>query len=125
MKKYTDVDSYIKDFPKDVQSRLKTLRTIIKKAAPKAEEAFSYGIAGYKLYGKPLVYFGGFEKHVSLYALPSGTKAFQKDVSAYKTSKGTVQFPHRRPLPISLIRKIVAYRVRENSEKAKVPKSRA
>lgn len=117
MKKYKNVDSYIKAFPKDTQILLKQLRATIKKAAPEAEEGISYGMPGYKLNG-PLVYFGGFKNHVSLFALPKVQGVFKKELSKYKTSKGTIQFSLGKPLPLALIRKIVAFRVKENLKKA-------
>jgi uncharacterized protein YdhG (YjbR/CyaY superfamily) len=114
MKKSKDVDLYIARHAGEVQRRLKTLRSIVAKAAPRAEEGIAYGIPGYKLAGRPLVYFGGFARHVSLFALPSGTAAFKKELAKYKTSKGTVQFPLDEPLPLALIARIVGFRVREN-----------
>lgn len=114
MKKFKDVDSYLQDHPQNVQKLLKMLRRTIKKAAPKAIEGISYGMPGYKLNGRPLVYFGGFRRHVSLFALPSGTAAFKKEVSKYKTSKGTIQFSIDIPLPVGLIKKIVRFRAKEN-----------
>ena len=120
MKKYKDVASYIKDCPKAAQSHLRKLRTQIKKAAPKAEEKISYGMAGYKLHGKPLVYFGGFKKHVSLFpAGGSARNALKKELAQYKGGKGTIQFPIDEPLPLALISKIVTLRVKENSKLAK------
>jgi uncharacterized protein YdhG (YjbR/CyaY superfamily) len=113
------VDGYIKMFPKDIAERLTAIRKIIQKLAPRAEEGISYGMPSYKLNG-PLVYFAGFKNHIGLYALPKTGVVFQKELSSYKTSKGTVQFQHTEPLPLPLIRKIVTYRVKEN--KAKKPK---
>jgi uncharacterized protein YdhG (YjbR/CyaY superfamily) len=115
MKVAKTVAEYIGMFPSPVATRLKTMRKIARETATKAEEKISYGMIGYKLNGKALVYLGGFAKHVSLFALPSGTAAFKKELVKYKTSKGTIQFPLDAPLPIGLIRKIVRYRVKENS----------
>ncbi len=113
------VEGYIKMFPKDIAERLTAIRKIVQKLAPQADEGISYGMPSYKLHG-PLVYFAGFKNHIGLYALPQTGVVFQKELSSYKTSKGTVQFQHTEPLPLPLIRKIVTYRVKEN--KAKKPK---
>ncbi|MES2014363.1 MAG: DUF1801 domain-containing protein [Patescibacteria group bacterium] len=116
MKKYSDINAYIADYPKDVQLLLRKMRAAIRKAAPKAEEAISYGIPTYKLSGN-LVHFGAFKDHVSFFPTSSGTAAFEKEISKYKVSKGTIQFPLDKPLPLGLITKIVRFRVRENLKK--------
>jgi uncharacterized protein YdhG (YjbR/CyaY superfamily) len=115
------VDAYIKAQPKEVQPILKKVRETIRAAAPKAEEAISYGMPGYKMNGKALVYFGAFKKHLGFFATPAGNAAFKKEISAYKTSKGTVQFQYDEPIPYPLIKKMVAYRVKENKLKTKKP----
>lgn len=114
--KYTTVDEYIAMFPIEVQIKLKKMRELIKKAAPKAEESISYGMPAYKLNG-PLVYFGGFKDHIGFFAVPSGIAAFKDELVGYKTSKGTIQFPLEKPLPSLLITRIVKFRVKENLEK--------
>jgi uncharacterized protein YdhG (YjbR/CyaY superfamily) len=123
MKRYNlsikTVPEYIAQFPKDVALKLKTMRKIIKEEGSKAVESISYGMPAYKLVGRPLVYFGGFADHVSLFATPSANVVFKKELAKYKTSKGTIQFPLDSALPIGLIRKIVRYRVKENLTKKK------
>jgi uncharacterized protein YdhG (YjbR/CyaY superfamily) len=113
------IDEYIKSFPKDIQTPLKKLREIIKKAAPESEEVISYQMPSFKLNGKYLVYFAAWKSHIGFYPMPSGRQAFKKELSKYKTSTGTAQFPLDKPLPVSLITKIVKYRVKEVSEKKK------
>jgi uncharacterized protein YdhG (YjbR/CyaY superfamily) len=115
----TDVDSYIAAYPTKVQKMLKQIRATIKKTAPDAEESISYMMPAYKLHG-PLVYFGGYEKHIGFYPTGSGIAPFQKEIAAYKSSKGAVQFPLDQPLPLDLIEKMVKYRVKENLTKADV-----
>jgi uncharacterized protein YdhG (YjbR/CyaY superfamily) len=110
------VEQYISHFPTGTQKLLRQLRGAIIKAAPKAEEGFSYGMPAYKL-GSPLVYFAGFKNHVGFYAVPSGIAAFKKELENYKTSKGTIQFPLDKPIPVSLVGKIVKFRVAENMQK--------
>ncbi len=113
------VEDYIDTFPKEVQKLLKQMRALIKKAAPKAEESISYGMPAYKLNAKPLVYFAGYTGHIGFYATPTGHKEFKKELSVYKQGKGSVQFPINEPLPITLITKIVKFRVLENLVKVK------
>jgi uncharacterized protein YdhG (YjbR/CyaY superfamily) len=117
-KKYANISEYIKDFPKPVQLRLEKIRSAIKKEAPMSEEIISYNMPAFKQ-KKTLVYFAAYKLHIGFYALPSGTKAFQKEVALYKTGKGSIQFPHDQPLPIDLITKIVAFRIKEINEKEK------
>jgi uncharacterized protein YdhG (YjbR/CyaY superfamily) len=108
------VDAYIGRFSGETKRRLVAIRTVIRRSAPRAEEKMSYGMPGYKLEGRPLVYFAAFANHIGLYALPSSVVMFQKELKTYKTSKGTVQFQHDEPLPLSLVKKIVIFRVKEN-----------
>ncbi len=119
MKQYKTVDAYIASFPKGVQKMLKELRMTIKKTAPQAEEKIAYGMPAYHWNGV-LVYFGGFKDHVSFFPGASGVAAFKKDLTKYSWSKGTIQFPFDRPLPLPLVRKIVRFRLKENMAKAKV-----
>jgi uncharacterized protein YdhG (YjbR/CyaY superfamily) len=113
---HSNVDEYIAAFPKEVQQLLQQMRITIKAAAPKAEEQISYGMPGYKYHGV-LVYFGGFKNHIGFYATPTGHKAFEKELSKYKKGKGSVQFSINEPLPLSLITKIVKFRIKENLNK--------
>jgi uncharacterized protein YdhG (YjbR/CyaY superfamily) len=113
---YKSVDEYISTFPKDIQKILEQVRQTIKKSAPEAEETINYQIPTFKLNGN-LVHFAAFKNHIGFYPAPSGLKAFKKEISNYKSSKGSVQFPIDEPIPASLITKIVKYRVKENSLK--------
>ena len=114
-----EVDRYIADFPKEVQERLQTIRQIILKEVPNAEEKIGYGIPTYKMNGKNLVHFGGFKNHVGFYPTPSGLNAFEKELSTYQAGKGSAQFPNDKPLPVALITKIVKFRLKENKEETK------
>lgn len=107
------VDEYIASFPKDVQGKLQQMRSTIRQHVPEAIEALAYGMPGYKLNKKPLVYFGGFEKHIGFYATPTGHEAFKNELSPYKQGKGSVQFPLDQPLPLGLIAEMVKFRVLE------------
>ena len=111
------IDGYIVSFPKDIQIILHKIRTVIRKAAPEAEETINYGIPTFRLEGN-LVHFAAYKNHIGFYPAPSGIRAFQKELSVYKGSKGAVQFPLNKPLPVNLISRIVKFRVKENIEKA-------
>ena len=112
-----DISEYIAGFPKSIQETLEKLRLTIRRAAPGAEEVISYQMPAFKYHGI-LVYFAGYKNHIGFYPTSSGIAAFQHEFSDYKWSKGAVQFPNDKPLPVSLISKIVKFRVRENAEKA-------
>jgi len=111
------IDGYISDLPKDIQIILQKIRAVIRKAAPEAEETINYGIPTFKLEGN-LVHFAAYKNHIGFYPAPSGIRAFQKELSIYKGSKGAVQFPLNKQLPANLISRIVKFRVKENIEKA-------
>src|SRR5512145_28444 len=113
---FTTIDEYVDMFPEDVQRILNELRQTIKEAAPDAQETINYQIPTFTLNGN-LVHFAAFEKHIGFYPTPSGMEAFKKELSSYKTAKGSVQFPIDQPLPLPLIRRIVEYRVKENLER--------
>ena len=113
-KELRTIDEYINTFPEGVQVILEKIRRTIQKAAPEAVEAISYGIPTFKLNGRYLVYFAGWKNHVGFYPMPSGAKAFRKELSLYKQGKGSIQFPLDKSIPYDLIHKIVIFRVREN-----------
>ena len=113
MKKPTNIDEYISGFPKETQKILEQLRATIKKTAPNAEEVISYAIPSFKLNGM-LVWFAAYSNHIGFYPRGSGVEAFKKELSIYKSAKGSVQFPLDKALPWALITKIVKFRVAEN-----------
>jgi uncharacterized protein YdhG (YjbR/CyaY superfamily) len=115
------VDVYIAGFPEEVQHHLKQIRAAVKKAAPGATEKISYSMPYYALSGR-LLYFAAFKHHIGFYPMASGITAFKKELSIYKGAKGSVQFPLDKPMPLSLITKIVQFRVRENLTKAGLKK---
>lgn len=121
MTKPTNIDEYITGYSKETQKLLEQLRATIKKAAPKAQEIISYGMPAFKLNGI-LVWFGAHSTHIGLYPGASGIEAFKKELSIYKSAKGSVQFPLERPLPLGLITQIVKFRVIENLQKEKTKK---
>ncbi len=105
-----DVDKYIAEFPVEVQEILQQIRTLILQIAPDAVEKLAYGMPGYKLNGKPFVYFAGYAKHVGLYATPVAHEAFAEELKGYKQGKGSVQFPLNKPMPYDLIRRIIEFK---------------
>ena len=113
-----DFDDYLIGYPKDVQRLLMQMRSTIKKAAPQATEKISYGIPTFTLEGN-LVHFAAFKNHIGFYPTPSAITAFNKKLSSYKCSKGAVQFPLDEPLPLTLVSRMVKFRVKEKMRKRK------
>ena len=111
--KPTTIAEYIDAAPADVQERLWQLHNCIKKAAPGAVEELKWNMPGYS-YQKILVTFAVFKKHIGFYPMESAIKAFAKDLVKYKTASGSVQFPLDTKLPLTLIKKIVLFRVKES-----------
>ncbi len=109
------IDSYIANFPKEVQKILEQVRSTIRKAAPDAEETINYGIPTFALKGN-LVHFAAFKNHIGFYPAPSGIEKFKNELCVYKGAKGSVQFPLDNPIPFDLISRMVKFRVKENLE---------
>jgi uncharacterized protein YdhG (YjbR/CyaY superfamily) len=112
----SDIDNYISGFPIETQKLLMQMRSLIKKTVPKAEEVISYGMPAFRFHGI-LVYYAGYKHHIGFYPTASGIREFQKEFSEYKSSKGAVQFPIAKPLPLDLITRIVKFRIQENLKK--------
>lgn len=108
-----NIDDYIASFPQEVQVILEKLRQTIRQAAPDATEKISYQMPTFYLNGN-LVHFAAYKNHIGFYPAPSGIVAFQDELTKYKTSKGAIQFPINEALPLALVKKIVAFRVKEN-----------
>jgi uncharacterized protein YdhG (YjbR/CyaY superfamily) len=111
--KFHTINEYINTFPKDVQIILDKISQTIRKAAPEATEAISYGIPTFKLNDRPLVYFAAWKNHIGFYPMPSAAKAFKRELSVYKQGKGSIQFPLDKPIPYRLVNNIVKFRARE------------
>ena len=110
---FDNIDEYIRQFLPETQLILNGLRQLIAETAPQAQEKISYQMPTFYLKGN-LVHFAAYKNHIGFYPAPSGIAAFQKELSAYKGAKGSVQFPLNKPLPLDLIRAIVEFRVNEN-----------
>jgi len=125
---FESVDDYIAAQPEAAQGALKRVRSIIRKAVPKAGEAISYKIPTYKLHGSPVLYFAGWKKHYSLYpASDRLVAALGKDLAPYEVNKGTIRFPLSEPVPVAVIERIAKFRAAEivGNETAKpAPKKR-
>jgi uncharacterized protein YdhG (YjbR/CyaY superfamily) len=110
--KSTTIDDYLAALGADQRTALEKIRKAIRAAAPKAEECISYGLAAFRLDGKPLVAFGASASHCAFYPMSSTTVAAHRDeLKAYDTSKGTIRFPADKPLPAALIKKLVKTRI--------------
>jgi uncharacterized protein YdhG (YjbR/CyaY superfamily) len=116
---FASIDEYIASFPPDVQQKLREMRAVIRTAAPDAEEAIRYGIPTFRLDGRNLVHFAAFKDHISFFPTSSGVTKFRKELSAYKLSKGTIQFPLDRPVPYDLVERISRFRAGETRENKK------
>jgi uncharacterized protein YdhG (YjbR/CyaY superfamily) len=112
-----DIDSYISQFPSDVQEILERVRTTISQAAPEAKETISYQMPAFKAHGI-LVYFAAWKNHIGLYPPLYGDPALAKAVARYAGPKGNLQFPLDQPIPYDLIKRIVKLRVKQDLAKA-------
>ncbi|WP_317168280.1 iron chaperone [Flavobacterium silvaticum] len=117
------VEEYIDSFDAVTKDILLAVRKTIQSAAPDATEKISYGMPAF-VYKGNLVYYAAYAKHIGFYATPNGNESFKKELSKYKTGKGSIQFPIAEQMPLELIKRIVAFRVRENDAKAEAKKLR-
>ena len=117
-KKAKDIDEYIADFPVDVQLLLQKVRTAIRKAAPKAEEAIKYQMPTFVLNGN-LIHFAGYKNHIGVYPGSRPVEEFKDELTRYETSKGTIRLPLDKPVPSGLITKITRFCVQRNLAKKK------
>jgi len=111
--KPTTVTEYINTAPKEARQKLREMRATVRAAAPGAAEGLKWSMPAYS-YRRILVTFAAFKHHIGFYPTPPAVKAFAKQLSGYKTASGSIQFPLDKPLPLDLIRKITAFRVRES-----------
>ena len=119
------VNAYMARLPPHSRAALQKLRAAVTRAAPGAVESFSYGIPGFRLDGKTLVWCAAWKQHTSLYPItPALLRAHRVDVKGYATSKGTIRFPIEAPIPTALVRRLVKARAAEANaaKKAKIAK---
>src|ERR1700733_12417565 len=115
--KFKTVDEYFSSFPANIRDILELTRTIIKQEAPNAQEVISYNMPAFKANGV-LVYYAAHQGHIGFYPTSSPIEVFKSELSAYKFSKGAIQFPIDKPMPVDLIRLMVKFRVQQDAEKA-------
>jgi uncharacterized protein YdhG (YjbR/CyaY superfamily) len=113
-----NIAEYIEGAPKQAQNKLREMHACIRKAAPGATEGLKWGMPAFS-YKRILVTFAAFKNHIGFYPTPSAVSAFEEDLAKFVTAKGSIQFPLERPLPLPLIRRITAFRVRESVEQDK------
>ena len=108
------IRAYLMTLPPAARARLKEVRETVKSAAPAAEEAFSYRMPGFKLNGRPLVWYAAWKDHFSMYPITAGIqRANASALKGYETSKGTIRFPMTKPPPVTLIKRLVKARAAE------------
>jgi uncharacterized protein YdhG (YjbR/CyaY superfamily) len=112
-----NVDEYIAGFPGEIQKGLRELRAFIKAEVPAASEKISYGMPTFYLEGN-LVHFAAFKDHYGFFPAPSGIDRFEEELAPYRSGKGTLRFPLDKPLPWELLKKVIRFRVEENTRKA-------
>jgi len=113
-----NVDDYLAALPAEARSSLEAIRKAVRAAAPKAAEVISYQMPMYKQNGM-IVGFAAFKDHCSLFPGAKPVATFKDELKAYKTSKGTIQFPIGKPLPAALVKKLVRLSLAENEERLK------
>lgn len=115
MENFKTVKSYISAQPKELRSVLNEMYDLVKGEAPLAHEAIKYGMPTF-VGIKNLVHFAAMKNHLGFYPTPSAITHFAKELASYSTSKGCVRFEYDKPLPKSLIAKIVHFRVQEDNK---------
>ena len=116
---FKSLDEYIAACPPESQAYLKQIRKLIHTLVPEAKEKISYQIACFELNGRNLIHFAGWKKHVSLYPVPAGSEAFERQIKPYVSDKGTVKFSVVEPLPIKLVDRVIKLHLAVNKKQEK------
>jgi uncharacterized protein YdhG (YjbR/CyaY superfamily) len=101
------IDTYIAGFPTEVQAQLESVRAVIRRVLPGAEETISYGIPSFRSGGRTIVHFAGWKKHISLYPVPEVDADLERRLEPYRSGPGTLRFPLERPIPLELVERVV------------------
>ena len=109
----------MKDVPKPFLPKIKEIWALSKKLVPQGEESIKYGMPTIELNGKNFIHFASMKGHLGFYPTPSGIKAFENELKekSIDYSKGCIRFPYDEPLPVSLITKIIKFRLKEEKQK--------
>ena len=110
--KFTNPEAYLFTLSPEIRERMESVRGTVMELAPQAEEVISYNMPAFRL-KEILLWYAAFRKHIGIYPKAATIEAFRNELKGYKTSKGAIQFPHNRPLPLDLIRKLVEYRLQK------------
>ena len=116
---FQSIDEYIAACPPESQKYLREIRKLIRVLVPDAKERISYQIAAFERNGRNIIHFAGWKKHVSLYPVPAGSEACERQIAKYVDGKGTLKFPLDEPLPIKLIERVVKLHLEANKKKTK------
>ena len=116
---FQSVDEYIASFPKETREALEEVRALIKSIAPDAIENISYQIAAFRVNGKNFVSIAGWKEHISMYPIPAGSEAFNKQIAKFMSGRGTLKFPLDEPLPLKLIEKAIKYKLTDHLKNTK------
>jgi uncharacterized protein YdhG (YjbR/CyaY superfamily) len=111
-----DIDEYVRTFSPEVRATLEGIRRAIRAAVPGAEEAFSYKMPAFSLNGKLFIWFAAYPHHISLYPIPAGDAALQKELAPYVAGKGTLKFPLAQPMPWETVNKAIRALARQSED---------
>jgi len=112
------IDAYIATFPASVQERMQAIRKLVHELDGNVTETIKYGMPTF-MKGANLVYFAGYKNHIGFYPAPVKDAAFTKALSVYKTGRGSVQFPHDKPLPLALVKRMIRLRLQQVAQPLK------
>src|SRR5438270_9839496 len=112
-KQSSTIDDYIDTFPVSVQTILEKVRQTIRETVPDAKEKIAYGIPNFELKDINLISFAGWKNYISIYPIPAGDKAFQRNIQQYRKAKSTLQFPLEEPIPFELIHQTATFLKKE------------
>ncbi|MBN8657915.1 MAG: DUF1801 domain-containing protein [Anaerolineae bacterium] len=116
---FQSIDEYIAECPPESQDYMQQIRKLIRSLVPDAKERISYQIAAFERNGKNIIHFAGWKKHVSLYPVPAGSEAFERQIAKYVDGKGTLKFALDEPLPLKLIERVVKLHLAVNKKQTK------